>query len=250
MKIKHILLILLVASKLSISAQDEVNDTIDPTTLHIWNPKKEFHYRAFYIDVNGDTLTNEKIILKPMGKSAPVAYGEPQIILNFRYNYTEQDSIRFFNEPIYQTRYTRKKVNQYWRKTVPEGAIENDRKLWMHPFRMNQYVLTEVSPFPEINLPAKTGKKWATFLFVKKVFGKFKGIHKQYYEITGESKKTYPFAESITCWQVTATSKHRKLGESKAIIFYNQDYGFTEINNTFYNGQKINFILEKVIATD
>lgn len=65
MKYSPIVLITILLSSISLLAQEkyESDERVD-----CFNGDQEYHFRALYIDDQGDTITNEKMILRPLGR--------------------------------------------------------------------------------------------------------------------------------------------------------------------------------------
>jgi hypothetical protein len=112
----------------------------------------------------------------------------------------------------------------------------------MHPIRKNQYILTEIAPFPETKFPLVKGKTWNSTLYIYEAFGSFKGTVNSTYIIEGVEARKYQCG-TFKCWRIVAKSLHDKLGESSVIFYFNEDLGFTEMEYTFFNSQKITFSL-------
>ena len=55
-------------------------------------------------------------------------------------------------------------------------------------------------------------------------------------------------AGSIECWEIYAHSVF-ELGESQAIFYFNEDYGFVKMDYVNYKKQKLIFELQKVEIT-
>lgn len=67
------------------------------------------------------------------------------------------------------------------------GVIENERQLWMHPFRSNQYNFTEVAPFPEVKFPVEVGREWSSSLGIGAGWGDWDNtIVSNYYKVVGK----------------------------------------------------------------
>ena len=228
---------------MNVKAQNET-DSLPYKNLNIWSYLKEYEYHALYIDANGDTITNEKIIVKPTGKVNPLQ--KTQTLLEYKYNYSKEDSARIYPNIVNANKFTRKYHTIIWRKMIDEGAGESKSSFWIHPFRINQYVLTELAPFPEVYFPITSGDKYSGLTFIQKGWGTFKGRTKEKTIVGQPQTRTYSFGKLDSCYEFKGTSIHNKLGENTITYYYQKDYGFTEMHYHFYNGQRIDFILDKV----
>lgn len=222
-------------------------DNLNSDLLKIWSAHKEYHYAAYYIESNGDTITKEKVIIKPIEKIWETKIGPNQILLQYIFNYSNEDSARLAPFPVNETPWTKKNNFIQWKDTVTEGAIENDKLLWMHSFRMNQYSLTEIAPFPTAELPLFVGKKWTSTMIIQKGWGTYKGRHKQIHVVEKKFNYSSILGKISECWLISGNSIHKKLGESQVEYVYHKKYGFIEMNYVFFNGQKISFILEDLV---
>ncbi len=223
-------------------------DTTNLDSLQIWNASKKYIYDAFYIDSIGDTITKEQIIIQPIRKMHKYKIAEDQIVLKYIYNYSEADSARLAPNPVNGNEWTQQNGSMKWLKTVREGAIETNGSVWLHPFRMNQYVLTEIAPFPGVRFPLHINKKWDMTLTVFRGWGIFKGKHKQTMIVTDKKDYTLQIGQMNNCWVIFGLSTHKNLGTSQVEYIYHEQYGFLSMQYKFYNGQRITFILSELIT--
>ena len=127
--------------------------------------------------------------------------------------------------------------------------IENEDQVWMHPIRHNQYIFTEVAAFPEIQFPAKIGKTWTGTISGLGGWGDWDDMTiNSSYEITDHVNVMLKGGE-VECWEIFTRSSF-ELGESKAIFYFNEDYGFVKMEYLNYENQKLIFELEKVEVSD
>jgi hypothetical protein len=120
----------------------------------LFDSLKTYHYNAVFFNKEGDTLSNERIIYKPTGKIWESDKSQDNVI----YYYTPNDTIlsQFRDESSRKN----KKFQFYGPILYSTGLIETDSLIWIHPFRMYQYQVTEVAPFPEIRInKLKVGQK-------------------------------------------------------------------------------------------
>ncbi len=102
----------------------------------IYADKKEFIYGIEYIQSKNLLKTKETIRLAITGKKWKNDENQVEAIW------------------IYKTKpKTRSKFQDQfsigWFSTDTTGIIENEKKIWIHPPRHNQYTLTEIAPFPD-----------------------------------------------------------------------------------------------------
>ena len=233
-KIKSFLIALfLVTSFNNIFSQIEKTVIFDSLKLYV--------YSAKFISNYGIT-TNEKIHLLPSG--LPWEFQKTQTKYSVKY-FPSDSLINLVIDP------TSKKGEKISRRIISSttGAFENDEKIWIHPFRDNQYKYTEVAPFPYIRFDSlMVGKSWdGDKTFILSGWGKFKGNVTSKYQIVGNKKIDFNGIVLENCWEIVATSIHNKLGQSDAKFIFHAKYGFIEMNYKMYDGTLIDFKLEEVI---
>lgn len=207
--------------------------TIVKDKCKYWCPNREFDFSAVYSDSNGQTITQETITLKATGKIWDI--DTKQTLVTFQTNLTALDSVKFATQSL-------NGINRVWQKKYQEGVIEDSTKIWMHPIRQNQYILTEIAPFPEVKFPLQRGKTWKSTLYIYEALGYFKGTVNSKYTIEGIEARKY-LCGTFKCWKIVAKGIHDALGESSLILYFNEDLGFTEMVYDFYNERKIKFTL-------
>ena len=121
-----------------------------------------------------------------------------------------------------------------------EGIIDDGKMLWMHPFRDNQYYLTEIAPMPRYYSDGTYTVKNKTI--IGEGWGAFKGVlRNKFYKQGRESVKV---GNEIyeNCEKIYAVGKHR-LGTSTVSFFVHNKYGFVKLHYHFFNKQQIIFSL-------
>ncbi|MBL4654803.1 MAG: hypothetical protein JKY33_03160 [Bacteroidia bacterium] len=199
--------------------------------LNIYRPGTEFIFDAYLRNSKGDTLTYEEIIIHPTGK---VWGSDPQAELLYLFTFTKEDSVK----------YAQKRRNQYsdnWIRIRSEGFVEwNNMFIWMHPIRVNQYYLTQLSPYPEMQLPPEIGKEWDNILTGQD--SGMKLVNK--YKVSGFETRKYSFGYLFSCWKINAVATLPNGHENKVEFYFNEKYGFTEYHYLSHEGERIDFILK------
>lgn len=220
-------------------------DTIDkveriPRTNLIFNKKTKYLYFSFYLDKNGDTLSSGEVLVVPTEERWT---NEPEMQESIIVKY----STLFSNKQEFEKRNANIKLER-WNDEIETGVIENERKLWMHPFRENEFVYTEICPFPMVQLPLKIDNTWKTTLNIGNGWGIWsnKQIKKSYKCIGQEA--FFLKNEKVECWKIQAESDF-DLGVSKLDYLYNENIGFVKMDYHIYNGDKIHFQLREVQKT-
>ena len=212
----------------------------------IFDSTKTYIYSALFIDKTGDTLTHEKIILQPLG--IPWEFQKTQT--KYEIKYFPTDSILRNMKSPKSKKKKQKNINIY--KKTSSGAIEDSSSVWMHPFRSNQYLYTEICAFPYVDLTnLRVGEKWnGGTLFIMAGWGKFKGKVAQTYEVVEQIKYDNNNIQIDDCWKIIGIGNHNKLGQSRVQYIFNKSFGFLEFNYTFFDRTKIHIKLEEVIENE
>lgn len=201
--------------------------------VNFWSKNKTYHYVAVYLDSLGDTLTREHIRLHPTEEVWDMA--PRQTLMEIELDFSATDSARFAPFPLNHK-------SRAWRSSYREGVIQNAKRVWMHPIRSNQYVLTELAPFPEVVFPLRADTSWENTLWIYEAFGSFEGTVECNYHLHKKESRSYAFG-SLNCWKIKAIGIHDRLGSNAAEYFFHPEYGFTEMNYIFFNGQQLKFTL-------
>ena len=207
----------------------------------IFDSLKLYEYEAIFINSKGDTLTKEKITIKSM--NVPWEYQKSQNKLYYQY-FPDSIGLKYFVDPMKKNRKLKKRD---WDKYEETGVIENDSCFWMHPFRSNQYVYTQIAPFPNVDF--ENGKiKNESLSNRLNLFGwsTFKGVIKSNYSLG--SIINYNLNDQIlyNCFEINAEGVHNKLGVSYLKTIFNKEYGFLEMNYLFYDKTQIKIRLKNV----
>ena len=195
-----------------------------------WSLGNTYTYEATYLNKTADTLSSE--LIKVLATDSIFNYNQTLLYYSYSlqniYIKTKMDSILGFDKK--------------WTTKVGEGALEGDR-LWIHPFRSNQYVLTEIAPFPKVNLPLSLNSESRSKTTIFKSLGNFKGTVKSTLKVVAKEQRLYNWGVELDCWKIESIGKHNKLGKSYLTVYFKENIGFLEMNYVFYNGEKINFKL-------
>ncbi len=194
---------------------------------YVW--KHTMTYRAIYLNSKNDTLSNELIVQSYEGKMWQL--DKNQFSLKRKYDFSKTDTTKF-------TAISGRHIK--WDSIDITGAGEDNNSVWFHPFRDNQYELTEIAPFPSVDKPKFVGKTWDSNKIIGSGWGAFEGNTKAIYRIV-EHKKIVFATKKDLCWFIESEEKHPKLGINKHYFIFNDDYGFIEMKYLFFNGDKMHF---------
>lgn len=135
----------------------------DFTSL-IYQPGREVGYVISYLDANDSTVCEDSVTLRVL---------EPGL-LDIRSKLTDQVT----NEFIYHGPCSEK-------HTETTGIKETDKRLFLHPPRSGNMIVTELGAFPQIFHPAKIGKGGSGSLEIQHGYGDWDG-------------NTVPYQDSVT----------------------------------------------------
>jgi|SRR5690554_1934324 len=197
----------------------------------------ELTYSAHFADLDGN-VTYENIIFKSLG----IIWEWDKSQTKCELIYTPTDSIiNQLHNPL-SKRGQEKNIQISIKSTT--GYIDNDNSFWIHPFRENQYVYTEIAPFPSVYYnKLSVGSKWEEKLFILFGWGGFKGTVKKNYEVISQETYNYQGETLEGCWLIQAQGKHNKLGTSTTTYLFHPKFGFLYIKYLIYNGIKMEFYL-------
>jgi len=235
------------SSGLSLPLLLSVGPASAPDSLIVFNAQRTYQYQAVYISPAGDTLSRERIVLRPTGQPW---VGQPKVqkACVVQYHYSPSDSLTFAHRPHPQTKPGRPAQTYEWQKSVVTGVIEDAQGIWIHPIRSNQYVYTEVAPFPAVRrAQLLAGGNWrAGRLFIMSGWGAFKGSVQPTYQVEKQATRQYGGRTLTGCWLIHAVGRHSRLGNSYLDFYFHPQYGFTEMHYRFYDGTRISFVLEQL----
>jgi len=133
-----------------------------------------------------------------------------------------------------------------WVRETQTGIIENVEKIWMHPFRENQFSFTEVAPFPKIKYPLEVGKIWTGQLSIQNGWGDWENTSgNSSYEVTSQEMIETKYGQIDKCWKVESIANY-PFGKSTFDYWFSENLGFVKMNYRNYGGQYLEIELEKV----
>lgn len=181
----------------------------------------QYHFNELNI------TTNEKISLTITGNMWKKAAEQKEAIWQY---YTKSETKILFSDQF----------SLGWLSTDTTGIIENDKRIWLHPPRNNQYLLTEIAPFPDFRKKSKVGDQYSSITFIGSGFGPWDGKKvKSTYSITNIDKV---IEDSL--WTIKAISEIE--GEINNCEFiFSDKRGFILLSYSFFNGDSLTMKLEK-----
>ena len=138
-------------------ACEEVVSSTNSNLRRVFKPCREYVFSAKYWDKNYNLISDEYIWMMATGRAWDYApESQDELAIQYRFDETKRDFIGQYNlNPEFE---------HLWRVGEVTGIIENEDKTWMHPFRSNQYLFTEVASFPNVRLPLEVGNTWTSNL--------------------------------------------------------------------------------------
>ncbi|RSK48370.1 hypothetical protein [Hymenobacter rigui] len=225
-----------------------IHPSAAPDSLVIFRAGRTYEYRAVFINPAGDTLSRGGVTLEATG-TPWAAQRKTQKAIRIHYHYTAQDSITFLVYPDPTTKRPDKPKRYSWARTHVTGAIENRQKVWFHPFRDNQYIHTEIAPFPEVWLDSlRSGGQWFNQTTISVGWGKFIGSVRSTYQVVRHETRQYGALSLPGCWLIKSVATHDKLGDSYLDFYFHPQYGFTEMHYHFFDGMRISFVLTQATS--
>lgn len=133
------------------------------------------------------------------------------------------------------------------------GIIENSRNVWLHPFRGKYFSVLEFSPFPYIKFPATSNVSWKWGLndisdrWSDKRIIEYRGKQRASYEYTinGTTLLNTSLGQ-LHCIVVDAVA-NTSLGVSRLTAYFNQKFGFVQLDYRNIDGSQIKFKLIEVV---
>ena len=224
--------------------------------------KRDYIYTAVYIDSIGDTITNEKLIIRIPDKRW-IAQPRVQKSVIYIYDTDTIDYKKFVNSDTYQhernQRLYQKNGEFPLSKKETTGGLESKRYsyIYMHPPRRNQYYMLFHAPHPYFFYSALE-KESDTALITNQQFYGAGYMHQEYIyqnlgknEVLGDSMNTYQI--NVSSDLVTKKEyflKEIDLYSSTLDALFCMEYGFIKMHYEFKNGVRIEFDLVKVVEND
>jgi len=238
-------------------------NSFSQSASEIFAEGKEYNYQVVFILNNGDTLTNEKMII--LGKEEKWKYQAKQSVLEYKY-FPDTVKLKEYIDPrsAFQARRIKnlkKKIrkkswaNYTWIETTEiTGMSVDSNVLFIHPPRDNQYAYHYMNAYPEVDFNKLiVGEEWIVKIPI------MRGIPNNK-EFVGTTINTFQVTEQLTtkfnektlddCWRINITSVHSSKGETSAEYIFSETHGFLKMNYVFYDGVKINYILKDITINE
>jgi hypothetical protein len=218
-----------------------------------FHQKREYFYKAIYVDVQGDTVLNEKLIIKPLGKAWWV---QPRVQMAVKYIYSnDSNAYRKYIDPrdYFRERDLKfqKKGKMRIRPKETTGGVVTEYDFYMHPPRTNQYRMLFYAPhfWIKFDYLSDTLTSYISGMGIPAM-----GTFRHHNAVIPLSDTTIENTK-VKAWNLYVTStgdikerfKAEKIYNSTMDAIFTHEYGFVKVHYTFENGIKIQFDLEKVL---
>jgi hypothetical protein len=217
--------------------------------IECFDTNRIYEYNAIYIDENGDTITIENIIQKPLGRPW---LPQPWLQRAIKYiYYTDTVGYKNYIDPdIFFHKKNMKYLEKHGKlrlsnKEVTGATLKRDM-YYMHPPRRNQYRMLFYAPHPLVYSYSLTDSIYS-FSRNAGIIG-LGGDLTQEYKVT-QLRDTLINKKQVKAWNVFVISGgelneyNESLGiiDSKLDAIFTREYGFIKLHYTFENDIKIHF---------
>ena len=253
---KYSLIFLLLLTGITLNSCGNSKTAFSHKTKY-FETKRDYIYKALYIDSSGDTITNERLILRTLDRRW---IGQPWLQRSIKYIY-DTDTADYKNytdpDPYFRERNIRRYKNRgeypLSEKEIT-GGYQDEHYFYMHPPRSNQYRMLFHAAHPRF-FSRVLEKGIDTVTATDQQFYGAGYMNQEYrYQDLGKDEI---LGDSITLYQVNVISKlvTEKEKFKKKIDFYAStfdalfcfEYGFIKMHYEFKSGVKIEFDLIEVI---
>jgi hypothetical protein len=247
---KSLLPLIICISLFSCNTQDSpfmevecVKDSIDhnPGYDNIYRPCRQFIFRAQYWDQDYQLISDQRIWMMATGKHWEYDEGQAELFIQYEYDEADVERIKPYNinEAL---------EDRTWQKWETTGLTESQSGLWVHPFRSNQYLFTEVAPFPAIRyVDLEVGNAWPGALNIHEGWGDWSFSRVEYvYEVTELTSLDTEIGTLNDCFRISSIAS-ATYGNSTLDYWFHMKYGLVKMFYSNYKGQLLQIELIEVI---
>lgn len=216
-----------------------------------------------FIQSNGDTLTNEKLVM--LGKDKEWKYQKTQTLIEYKY-FPDTVNLKRYIDP--RVAYQERKIKNIKKKTKGKrgwdnytwidnheitGKVITDSSFWIHPPRSNQYAYHYMNAYTEINFnQLSLGGAWKSNLIIMRGMPsnkEFIGTKNDVFKVTEKLSIDFNGKILTDCWRIEITSKHNKQEKTTAEFIFSETHGFLKMDYLFYDGVRINYVLKDILVS-
>ena len=159
----------------------------------IFRTNRKFRYDMLYLR-SSDTISKGVLSIKVTGQRWSFDDKQREILYRYEGSGWSKERIADLHK---KHKYP---IHKNWVKYSNTGIIETTHKVRMHPPRTNEFKWLELTPFPEVQMPLKEGKKWSStistqegwgFFSNKSVFSSYSIDEKTNYRVNNKNYKSY-----------------------------------------------------------
>ncbi len=199
-------------------------------------------YNTEYFDADSMLIIKGDVLIKYLGKMWSASpKNQQEVVIGYDYDekrlqsYEEKTSIN-------------KSAGTNWSPFEITGVIENEKRIWMHPLRNNQFVSLEVAPFPEIRYPLEVGNFWSSSINMGEGWGDWENetVYSDYKIVESGVAIETEYGVITDCWLVRAKSDFKE-GRSHVDLYFSPELGFVKFEYVNYKNHKIMISLKDII---
>ncbi|MEP5614044.1 MAG: hypothetical protein ABJP45_17460 [Cyclobacteriaceae bacterium] len=217
---------------------EEGRSKVNSNLRKIFKPCREYVYRARYWDNQLNLISDDYIWMMATGRDwAYEPESQDEIAIQYAVDSSKIDFIKQYT--------INPEFSSGWREGEVTGIIETEETVWMHPFRSNQYLFTQVAAFPYVKLPLERSTQWTSSLNIYENWGQWSNhTLSSTYRVLDFEKLEIEFGD-LDAWHINATET-ADFGTSVHDFWFNEDYGFVKMVINNYAGQVLIFELVEV----
>jgi len=210
----------------------------------VFKPCTSYIYFAKYFSKKSHLITESKIKMMATGRRWKLQPElQDELVIQYEFNSSDIQKVRKY-------KLNKSLLGAEWTTEEKTGIIENVERIWMHPFRSNQFSFTQVAPFPEIKFPLEVGKSWVGQLRIQKGWGDWENTSGSFkYEVVSLDTVRVGFGEINNCWRIESKAKY-PFGESYFNYWFHEKLGFVKMEYFNYGGQKLIIELLEIQTKD
>lgn len=214
----------------------DVECSENDVSYQVFKPCRQHIFRARYWGRNHDLISDERIWMMANGEKWISSEDQNEIVIQYEYEESKIESL---------FKYSINPEISDWSSMETTGIIENEKRIWMHPFRQNQYNFMEVAPFPEVELPLEIGKSWTGKLIINNWGVWSNSTVSKHYEIVNYEALDLAIGK-IDAWHIKSLAE-ASFGNSTHNFWFHPDLGFVKMVIHNYAGQTLEIELIEVI---
>lgn len=225
----------------------------------IYKPGRVFIYGYYYESTNGQRLLAQNIVSDsiPASRAWQFVYANQvntATITDFIYTVEDgmgvlakvrADYNRTTVKIVYKMPTGLAKVKEF------TGFIENPQGVWIYPPRQKLFGILAMNPQPFIKAPYEVGHQWDWSFDTGGAYSDPRWIewgntlvNNCRYKIIGKKTVDSPLGQ-LECFEINSFGENR-LGRTQLTSYFNEEYGFVQMNYLNIDGSKVILILKEI----